>query len=183
MVWDSTMAGRASIEVGLLESIIPSDRKESALRLFHENSYQLNGACIYSSLVCTLYHQSLFHSFQWCIRLLTLLYLYPTYTTQYISGILDKVMGEEPHHGMNWSPASKKNFTSNIDRKKDFTKVAKAMSKSTGACQAYYYCSFKNTVSLSLLLSSLIHISFVTKRQWYILLKRHLSPCSVSTWN
>ena len=59
-------------------------------------------------------------------------------------------MREEPNHGMNWSPASKKNFTSNIDRKKDFTKVAKAMSKSTGDIQAYYYSSFKNTVSLSL---------------------------------
>ena len=99
------------------------------------------------------------YSFQWCI----LLALSNPYATQHDSGILDKVMREEPNHGMNWSPASKKNFTSNIDRKKDFTKVAKAMSKDKGVCQAYYYSSFKNTVSLSLLLSSLIHISFVTK--------------------
>lgn len=56
MVWDSTMAGRASIEVSLLESIIPHDRKESALTLFHENSYQLNGTCMLYSLHYSLYH-------------------------------------------------------------------------------------------------------------------------------
>ena len=107
----------------------------------------------------------LFISMVYTVADITLLYLYLTLpnTQHHDSGILDKVMREEPNHGMNWSPASKKNFTSNIDRKKDFTKVAKAMSKSTGDCQAYYYSSFKNTVSLSL--SSLIHLSFVTKHQ------------------
>ena len=43
MVWDSTLARNASTEVSLLESIVPHDRRESALRLFHENKYKING--------------------------------------------------------------------------------------------------------------------------------------------
>lgn len=54
-------------------------------------------------------------------------------------------MKEEPCHGMHWSPATKKIFSSSMDREKDFKTVAKRMSKSTGDCQAYYYSSFKGT--------------------------------------
>ena len=61
-------------------------------------------------------------------------------------GILDKVMGEEPRHGMNWSPATKEKFTNTMNRKKDFTNVAKIMNKKKGDCQAYYYSSFKGTM-------------------------------------
>ena len=53
-------------------------------------------------------------------------------------------MKEEPHHGMNWSPATKTLF-STMDMKKDFRTVAKRLSKSTGECQAYYYSSYKGT--------------------------------------
>ena len=59
--------------------------------------------------------------------------------------MLDKVMKEEPHHGMHWSPATKKTFSNTMDRKKDFTTMSKRTSKSTGDCQAYYYSSFKGT--------------------------------------
>ncbi|KAL3786083.1 hypothetical protein ACHAW5_009607 [Stephanodiscus triporus] len=41
-VWDSKM-GAASRHVELLESIIPHDRRELALSLFHENDYSING--------------------------------------------------------------------------------------------------------------------------------------------
>jgi len=41
-VWDSKM-GAASRQVELLESIIPHDRRELALSLFHENDYKING--------------------------------------------------------------------------------------------------------------------------------------------
>ena len=60
-------------------------------------------------------------------------------------GMLDKVMNEEPRHGMHWSPATKKLFSNTLDRKKNFRTVAKRLSKSTGECQAYYYSSFKGT--------------------------------------
>ena len=43
MVWDSTLARNASTEMSLLESIVPHDRRESALRLFHNNKYKING--------------------------------------------------------------------------------------------------------------------------------------------
>ena len=43
MVWDSNMAENASNEVSLLESIVPHDRKESALKLFAQNNYQIKG--------------------------------------------------------------------------------------------------------------------------------------------
>ena len=55
-------------------------------------------------------------------------------------------MLEQPNHGMNWSPNSKKSFANTIDRSKDFTKVASTMdNKTKGDCQAYYYSSFKCT--------------------------------------
>ena len=60
-------------------------------------------------------------------------------------GMLDKVMKEEPHHGMNWSPATKTLFSSTTDRTKDFGTVAKRLSKSTGEVQTHYYSSFKGT--------------------------------------
>ena len=41
-VWNSKM-GAASKEIELLESLIPHDRKEMALALFHENDYKING--------------------------------------------------------------------------------------------------------------------------------------------
>ena len=37
------MAKNKIAEVTLLESIVPHDRKESALRLFAENNYSING--------------------------------------------------------------------------------------------------------------------------------------------
>jgi hypothetical protein len=40
--WNSEM-GAASKQVELLESLIPHDRKEMALTLFHENDYKING--------------------------------------------------------------------------------------------------------------------------------------------
>ena len=43
VVWDSTMAKNKIAEVTLLESIVPHDRKESALRLFAENNYSIKG--------------------------------------------------------------------------------------------------------------------------------------------
>ena len=42
-VWNSKMGGAASMQVELLESIIPHDRRELALALFHENDYSING--------------------------------------------------------------------------------------------------------------------------------------------
>ena len=59
MVWDSTLAGNASTEVAVLESIVPHDRKESALRLFHENKYQLNGKYILFILLSGIINQIL----------------------------------------------------------------------------------------------------------------------------
>ncbi len=41
-VWSSKM-GAASKEVELLESLIPHDRREMALALFHENDCKING--------------------------------------------------------------------------------------------------------------------------------------------
>lgn len=41
-VWDSKRA-KLSGETELLESIIPHDRKEAALKLFHENGYKIDG--------------------------------------------------------------------------------------------------------------------------------------------
>ncbi len=35
--------GAASKEAELLESLIPHDRREMALALFHENDYKING--------------------------------------------------------------------------------------------------------------------------------------------
>ncbi|KAL7532275.1 hypothetical protein ACHAXR_005492 [Thalassiosira sp. AJA248-18] len=43
MVWDSKKARVASGQIDLLESIVPHDRKESALELLHENDHQING--------------------------------------------------------------------------------------------------------------------------------------------
>ncbi len=40
--------GAASMQVELLESIIPHDRRELALALFHENEYSINGKFTYS---------------------------------------------------------------------------------------------------------------------------------------
>mmetsp|Transcript_19581 Transcript_19581/g.35454 ORF Transcript_19581/g.35454 Transcript_19581/m.35454 type:complete len:174 (-) Transcript_19581:68-589(-) len=42
MVWDSKKAREAAREIDLLESIVPHDRKEIALKLFHDNNYQIN---------------------------------------------------------------------------------------------------------------------------------------------
>lgn len=41
-LWNSKM-GAASKQIELLESLIPHDRKEMALTLFHENDYKING--------------------------------------------------------------------------------------------------------------------------------------------
>ena len=60
-------------------------------------------------------------------------------------GMLDKVMNEEPRHGMHWSPTTKKLFSNTLDMKKDFKTIAKRLSKSTGEVQAYYYSSFKGS--------------------------------------
>ena len=49
MVWDSALAG------AVLESIVPYDRKESALRLFHENIDMVN---IYSFILLSGITQS-----------------------------------------------------------------------------------------------------------------------------
>lgn len=40
MVWDADKASGVSRQLDLLESIVPRDRREAALRLFHENNYQ-----------------------------------------------------------------------------------------------------------------------------------------------
>lgn len=128
------MAENASNEVSLLESIVPHDRKESALRLFAENNYQIKGERMYM----ILYLLILSFSSQY----LLILFILQSYLQQ---GMLDKVMLEQPNHGMNWSPNSKKSFANTIDRSKDFTKVASTMDKTKGDCQAYYYSSFKCT--------------------------------------
>lgn len=41
-VWDA-QKGAESGKIELLESLIPHERKELALALFHENNYKLNG--------------------------------------------------------------------------------------------------------------------------------------------
>mmetsp|Transcript_15236 Transcript_15236/g.31065 ORF Transcript_15236/g.31065 Transcript_15236/m.31065 type:complete len:290 (+) Transcript_15236:59-928(+) len=41
-VWDSAKARESSKELSLLENIVPHDKKEAALQLFHENAYKLN---------------------------------------------------------------------------------------------------------------------------------------------
>mmetsp|Transcript_15943 Transcript_15943/g.33684 ORF Transcript_15943/g.33684 Transcript_15943/m.33684 type:complete len:226 (-) Transcript_15943:217-894(-) len=41
MVWDSNKARVATRQVNILESIVPHDRKELALKLFHENGYEI----------------------------------------------------------------------------------------------------------------------------------------------
>ena len=43
MVWDANKARESTEQINLLESIVPHDRKETALKLFHENGYQING--------------------------------------------------------------------------------------------------------------------------------------------
>ena len=43
MVWDANKVRDATEQINLLESIVPHDRKETALKLFHENGYQING--------------------------------------------------------------------------------------------------------------------------------------------
>ena len=51
MVWDANKASEVSRQVDLLESIVPRDRREAALRLFHENEYQnFHGMCRHQSL-------------------------------------------------------------------------------------------------------------------------------------
>lgn len=60
-------------------------------------------------------------------------------------GILGKVMAEEPAHGMNWSPATKKAFSKSISKDKNFDKISRRLKKTPGNCQAYYYSSFKRT--------------------------------------
>ena len=72
MVWDSTLAGNASTEVTLLESIVPHDRRESALRLFHENKYQINGKYILFILLSGIIQSSIMSMFSnlgWLIQL------------------------------------------------------------------------------------------------------------------
>ena len=60
-VWDTKRAAAASRELDLLESIVPHDRKETALKLFHENNYQVNGTNmnfvrVFIVIIYVLYH-------------------------------------------------------------------------------------------------------------------------------
>ena len=52
MVWDSSKAREATREINLLESIVPHDRKESALKLFHDNNYQINAGTLIFFISC-----------------------------------------------------------------------------------------------------------------------------------
>ena len=63
------------------------------------------------------------------------------------TGILDKVMGQDPSHGLNWTPTTKKVFAKSIAKggDKNFAKISRRLGKTAGNCQAYYYSSFKRT--------------------------------------
>ncbi|KAL9184130.1 hypothetical protein ACHAXT_002216, partial [Thalassiosira profunda] len=102
MLWDSNKAHEAAEQVALLESVVPNDRREAALKLMQRNGYRTNG-------------------------------------------ILEKTMQQEPKHGLNWSPATKRAFSDSIDRRKDFAAVSKRLKRKAGDCQAYYYSHFKRT--------------------------------------
>lgn len=45
--WDSTKGANNRGEIELLESIVPHERKELALKLFHANDYQIAGTILY----------------------------------------------------------------------------------------------------------------------------------------
>jgi hypothetical protein len=55
-VWDA-QKGAESGKVELLESVIPHERKELALALFHENNYKLNGTRDTFEALDIRYHQ------------------------------------------------------------------------------------------------------------------------------
>ena len=43
MLWDAGKARDAAEQVELLESVVPNDRREAALKLMHGNGYQTIG--------------------------------------------------------------------------------------------------------------------------------------------
>ena len=142
MVWDANKARDATEQINLLESIVPHDRKETALKLFHENGYQINGT-----------FEKYFRC-QKCSILFSLLF-YPVLPYLYLEGtILSKVMQAEPAHGLNWSPATKELFSNSIARggKKNFTAVSKRLKKNAGDCQVRILKRFLSDIQICQLL-------------------------------
>ena len=129
-VWDSKM-GAASMQVELLESIIPHDRRELALALFHENEYSLNGKLLIRRRRILIEYVTLIHV------------QFSTNITSSSPGILEKVM--IPPRRLDWPQETKRAFARGITRKKNFAGVSKQMKKTPGDCQAYYYSTFKGT--------------------------------------
>eukprot|EP00956_Cyclotella_meneghiniana_P012114 scaffold17189_cov67-Cyclotella_meneghiniana.AAC.5 len=60
-VWDAELA-KQSIDSNILERIVPHDRKEAALVLFHKNNYKLNG------ILPQIMEQRAKHGMDWSVR-------------------------------------------------------------------------------------------------------------------
>ncbi|KAL7535080.1 hypothetical protein ACHAXR_007226 [Thalassiosira sp. AJA248-18] len=120
MVWDSSKARVARGQIDLLESIVPHDRKESALELFHDNDYQINEMKIYSrrsnKFITTdaSSHQS--HAKGTNSRI------------ELVSINKESIFKENSQGG-----------------RKNFAAVSKRLKKTAGDCQAYYYSHFKGS--------------------------------------
>jgi len=128
-VWDA-QKGAESGKVELLESVLPHERKELALALFHENNYKLNGKRdTFEAL--DIEYISTFLINDYCFAKSSL-------------GILEKVMITP--RPLNISPATTKRFTRSIIKgTKNFRVVSKRTRKTAGDCQAFYYSNFKRT--------------------------------------
>ena len=61
------------------------------------------------------------------------------FSQYYTKGILEKIMEEEPAHGLNWSAATKKLFSRKIAKEdKDFAAISKRLKRKAGDCQVRY---------------------------------------------
>jgi hypothetical protein len=154
-VWNSKMGGAASMQVELLESIIPHDRRELALALFHENDYSINGKILlfgrrrillieYDTIPPPKFFPDPILSHPRSN--------FPTNITSHHHhpGILEKVM--IPPRRLDWPQETKKAFAKSITREKDFVGVSKRTKMTSGDCQAYYYSTFKGTREYSSML-------------------------------
>ena len=130
--------GAASMQVELLESIIPHDRRELALALFHENEYSLNGKLLIRRRRILIEYVTLIHV------------QFSTNITSSSPGILEKVM--IPPRRLDWPQETKRAFARGITREKDFVGVSKRTKTTSGDCQAYYYSTFKGTREYSSML-------------------------------
>lgn len=124
-MWNADQAEQSS-DTRILEAIVPHDRKEAALTLFHFNSYKIDGISSYWML---LIHVDLASSF---------------FLMMILPGILGLILQTKPKHGMDWSIETKQAFERSIIKsRKDFVYVSKVVRQSVGDCLNYYYACFK----------------------------------------